>query len=247
MLSLQVKRTRRPSAWVNPRKYRKGYGCVPMNTSAFNSDDAKTHTRFIAVSDWGYVCKWITDCTLDEFEFIAWLYLRDQLDTGLKWKVMVRWPRTDGLLEQNQLSFKLRFSAKELQEFLKEEKKREAFRAAVHGWYNHFWRCFYVYKWCTTRSELIRWIGEYTFNTEWIKTKLPGQPVHPLGILPSRRPLKLKLPSTCLLLAQSGRTSRYVCLGYPSSDSTCQTFMSSSPTERAFILKQKGTSTPRLG
>lgn len=244
---IPVKRTKRPSAWVNPRQHRKGYGCVPMNSGAFTSEEAKMHVRFAAVSDWGYVCKWITDCSLSDFEFIAWLYLRDQLECGLKWKIIVRWPSEDGLLEQKELSFKLRFSVEEQQDYLRREKEREAFRKAVHGMYNHFWKCFYRYKWCTTRSELIRWIGEYTFDTEWIRTKLPGQPVQPTPGKRSLPHLKLKLPSTCLLLGQNGNTSLYVCLGFQSSDSMCQTFMSSSPTERASILKLKGTSTPKLG
>lgn len=247
MSYIPVIRQKRVTAWVEPKKYRKGYGCIPMNGASFTSDDAKQYVRFAAVSDWGFICKWITECSMSDYEFIAWLYLRDQLDLGLRWKVLVRWPSTDGLMKQNEMSFKLGFSVEEQKDYYRRFYRRELFRKKVHTMIVDFWKCFYQFKWCTTRKELIRWIGEYTLNTEWIREKTPGPFAPPLVGRRSRPPLKLKLPSTCLLLGQSGRTSRYVCLGFQSSDSMCQTFMSSSPAERASILKQRGTSTPKLG
>lgn len=247
MAYIKLKRQRRPSAFVDTKKYRTGYGCIPMQTKAFWSDEAKQHVRFVAISDWGYVFRWITDCEIKDFEFISWLYLRDFLECGLRWKILIRWPRTDGLLEQNEMFIKLGFSLEEQEDYNRRMKDKELFILQLKEMYFHFWKCFYMWKTCSTRADVIRWIGEYSFNTEWIKSKLHAPRKRCITGRRSRQRLKLKLPSTCLLLGRSGTTSRYVCLGFQSSDSMCQTFMSSSPEERASILRQRGTSTLKLG
>lgn len=247
MTYIPVKRQRRPSAFVNPKQYRTGYGCIPLRANSFWSDEAKKHVRFVAISDWGYVFRWITDCDMKDYEYISWLYLRDFLECGLRWRILIRWPRTDGLLEQNELFINLGFTLEEQEDYYRRMKDKDQFILQLKEMYFHFWKCFYKWKTCTTRAELIRWMGEYSFNTEWIKSKLPVPKKRCITGRHSRPRSKLKLPSTCLLLERNGTTSRYVCLGFQSSDSMCQTFMSSSPTERASILRQKATSTLKLG
>ena len=236
---------RRPSLWVKPRIFTR-HGAVTLGHIDFFSDEARQHTRFVAVSDWGYVFRWINDCPISDFEMVAWWYLRDYLDCGLRWRVLVRWPGDSDLLELEQLYFNIGFSIEEQDDFYRRVEDSEEFCLRIRRMKRHFLYCFYHAKTMTKRSEVLRFFAEYLDQTEWIKEKLPV----PRKVVSQGRPslprLKLKLPSTCLLLEQSGTTSRYVCLGFRSSDSMCRTFMSASPTERASILRRKGTSTLKL-
>lgn len=180
------------------------------------------------------------------YEAVAWYYLRDCLDCGLKWRVHVDWPSKEGLLEREHLYFNLRFSIEEQDDYIRRVQGSADFVDQLARMRKHFYYSFWTGKTCNTRSEVMRWLAEYLDQTEWIKERIPvprkvtsqGRRSLPL--------LKLKLPSTCLLLEQSGTTSRYVCLGFQSSDSMCRTFMSASPAERASILRQRATSTLRL-
>lgn len=221
-------------------------GSVPIQSSYFWSDEAKEHTRFVAVSEWGYVFRWINDCPMSDFEMVAWWYLRECLDSGLRWRVWVSYPSTEGLVQNNELYFNLGFSVEEQDEYFKRTKDTYDFIDQIKRMKRHFLYSFYYAKTCQTRKDMFRWFEEYLDQTEWIKERLPVPRRLGSQGRRSRQPLKLRLPSTCLLLGQSGSTSRYVCLGYRSSDSMCRTFMSASPTERASILRQKGTSTLRL-
>lgn len=245
MANIRLLKFRRPSATLIPKRY-DHTGALSLNRFRYFSEEAKLHPRFVAVSDWGYICRWVADCPMRDFEFRSWQYLLDFLDCGLRWKVLVRWPNTQGLLQENELYLDIKFTLEDLEEYDRRAKVSREFVSQLKRWRRHFLYSFYHACTCKTRADLFRWMEEYLDNTEWIKEKLPV----PRKVISQGRPSlprsKLKLPSTCLLLGRSGNTSQYVCLGFRSSDSMCRTFLSASPTERASILKQKGTSTPKL-
>lgn len=245
MANIRLLKFRRPPRTVKPKRYDRD-GALNLNRFRYFSEEAREHTRFVAVSDWGYITRWVADCPMADFEFRAWQYLRDFVDCGLRWRVLVRWPSSQGLLKENEMYFKIGFTLEDQEEYDRRARVSVEFITQLKRWRRHFLYSFYHACTCKTRAELLRWMEEYPKQTEWIKEKLPV----PRKVIsqgrPSRPRSKLKLPSTCLLLGRSGNTNRYVCLGFQSSDSMCRTFLSASPTERVSILKQKATSTPRL-